>query len=161
MNDVTRIPSLSTNQSGPRASSRCTHGKCQPPKKSVTASADSVIMFTYSAFWNRPQRMPLYSVAYPATSSVSASGRSKGGRDVSAVPPIRNTTSPTNCGMKNQSVACCFWTTSTRLIDCAIRTTPSTESASDTSYETSCAHVRIDPSMEYLESDDQPPTMKP
>ena len=43
----------------------------------------------------------------------------------------------------------------------AIITTPSTESASDTSYETSCAHVRIEPSSEYFESDAQPPTMKP
>ena len=40
-------------------------------------------------------------------------------------------------------------------------TTPSTESASATSYETSCAHVRIDPSSEYFDSDDQPPTIRP
>ena len=40
-------------------------------------------------------------------------------------------------------------------------TTPSTESASETSYETSCAQVRIEPSSEYFESDAQPPTMKP
>ena len=40
-------------------------------------------------------------------------------------------------------------------------TTPSTESASDTSYETSCAHVRIEPSSANFESDDQPPRMNP
>ena len=40
-------------------------------------------------------------------------------------------------------------------------TTPSTDSASATSYETSCAHVRIEPSSEYFDSDAQPPTMKP
>ncbi len=45
--------------------------------------------------------------------------------------------------------------------DRAMITTPSTESASETSYETSCAQVRIEPSSEYFESDDQPPTMKP
>ena len=39
--------------------------------------------------------------------------------------------------------------------------TPSTLSASETSYETSCAHVRIEPSSAYFESDDQPPRMKP
>ncbi len=33
--------------------------------------------------------IPEYSVKYPATSSVSASGRSKGGRLVSARPAIR------------------------------------------------------------------------
>src|SRR3954468_2211139 len=117
-------------------------------------------MLMYSAAWKRPQRMPEYSVWERAASSVSASGRSNGGRDVSAVPPIMKTISPTNCGMKNQSVACCFWTTSTRLIDWAIITTPSTDSASETSYETSCAHVRIEPSTEYFESEAQPPMMK-
>ncbi len=40
-------------------------------------------------------------------------------------------------------------------------TTPSTLSASDTSYETSCAHVRIEPRSENLESDAQPPMMNP
>ena len=43
----------------------------------------------------------------------------------------------------------------------AMSTTPSTESASDTSYETSCAHVRIEPSRANFESDAQPPMMKP
>ena len=40
-------------------------------------------------------------------------------------------------------------------------TTPSTLSASETSYETSCAHVRIEPSSENFESDAQPPMMNP
>ena len=44
---------------------------------------------------------------------------------------------------------------------CAISTTPSTERASETSYETICAHVRIEPSSEYFDSDAQPPTMNP
>ena len=52
-------------------------------------------------------------------------------------------------------------TMSTSESDSAMITTPSTESASETSYETSCAHVRIEPSSEYFESDAQPPTMKP
>ena len=105
--------------------------------------------------------MPEYSVWYPATSSVSASGRSNGGREVSAIPASRNTTRPTICGMKNQSVACCLSTISTRFSDWPIITTPSTESASATSYETSCAQVRIEPRIEYFESEAQPPTMKP
>ena len=42
-----------------------------------------------------------------------------------------------------------------------IRITPSTASASETSYETSCAHVRIEPSSEYFDSLAQPPMMKP
>ena len=46
------------NQSGPSGA----HGPCQPPKKSVTASAESAITLMYSAIWKRPQRMPPYSV---------------------------------------------------------------------------------------------------
>ena len=63
--------------------------------------------------------------------------------------------------MKNQRVVCCLSTISVRLSDCPIITTPSTESASETSYETSCAHVRMEPRIEYFDSDAQPPTMKP
>ena len=58
-------------------------------------------MLMYSAIEKRPKRMPLYSVRYPATSSVSASGRSKGARLVSATPAMKNTISPTNCGSAN------------------------------------------------------------
>ncbi len=50
---------------------------------------------------------------------------------------------------------------STRLIERPISTTPRTLSASDTSYETSWAQVRIEPSREYFDSDAQPPTMNP
>ena len=39
--------------------------------------------------------------------------------------------------------------------------TPRTERARETSYETSCAQVRIEPSSEYFESDAQPPMMNP
>src|SRR5690242_8490720 len=122
---------------------------------------ESTIMFTYSAAWKMPQRMPEYSVWYPATSSVSASGRSNGGRDVSAIAPSRKTIKPTYCGMKNHCVVSCLFTMSCRFSDWPISTTPSTESASETSYETSCAQVRIEPRIEYFDSDAQPPTMKP
>src|SRR6478735_3938605 len=148
--------SLSTNQRGPSP-----HGPCQPAKNSVTIRPESVIRLMYSAIWKRPKRIPPYSVWYPATSSCSASGRSNGARDVSAVPARRKTTNPTICGITYQTSW--FWaaTMSTSESEPAIITTPSTESASDTSYETSCAHVRIEPSSEYFESDAQPPTMNP
>src|SRR5215212_1386327 len=74
---------------------------------------------------------------------------------------MKKVTKPTNCGITNQSVSPCFATISLRFSDCPIITTPSTASASDTSYDTSCAHVRIDPSSEYFDSDAHPPTMKP
>ena len=88
-------------------------------------------------------------------------GQSNGARAVSAVPASRKITKPTNCGTTNQVSFACTWTMSTSESDRAIRITPSTLSASETSYETSCAHVRIDPSSAYFESDDQPPMMKP
>jgi hypothetical protein len=59
MKTETRRKTFSANQSGPRPSS---HGKCQPPRKSVVASAESVIMLMYSAIEKRPQRIPPYSV---------------------------------------------------------------------------------------------------
>src|SRR5438270_11476696 len=52
-------------------------------------------------------------------------------------------------------------TISERLSERPRMTTPRTLSASETSYETSCAHVRIEPRIEYFDSDAQPPTMKP
>src|SRR5712691_356409 len=157
MKTDTNTKTLRRNQSGPSGA----YGPCQPPKKSVTASPESVMRLMYSAVWKRPQRMPPYSVWKPATSSVSASGRSNGGRLVSAIIAKKNTSSPANCGMKNQIVAPCLLTMSTRFSDWPIRTTPSTDSASDTSYETSCAHVRIEPSREYFDSEAQPPTIGP
>ena len=60
------------------------NGPCQPPRKKVTAMADTVIMLAYSAMKNVANFMLLYSVWYPATSSDSASGRSNGHRFTSA-----------------------------------------------------------------------------
>src|SRR5437763_1548600 len=102
MKTKSRTSSFRKNQSGPRKSIPCANGKCQPPRKSVIASPESVIMFTYSAIWNRPQRTPEYSVWYPATSSCSASGRSNGARLVSATPLTRKTRKPTAWGTTYQ-----------------------------------------------------------
>src|SRR5581483_12483125 len=66
-----------------------------------------------------------------------------------------------NCGAANGRIFPCSWTISGSESDWAINTTPSTASASETSYETSCAQVRIDPSSEYFDSDAPPPTMNP
>ena len=44
-------------------------GASQPPKKSVTVSAEMMKTFTYSAKKKNPKRMPEYSVANPATIS--------------------------------------------------------------------------------------------
>src|SRR6266404_7509814 len=72
-------------------------GRSQPPKKSVTAIADTVIMLAYSARKNRENLKPLYSVWNPATSSDSASGKSNGARFVSATPHTKKRRKPTGC----------------------------------------------------------------
>ena len=59
-------------------------------------------MLMYSAIWKRPQRMPEYSVWYPATSSCSASGRSNGARFVSAMPRDEEDEEADDCGTMNQ-----------------------------------------------------------
>src|SRR6476619_4386054 len=59
------------------------HGACQPPRNSVEASAETVVMLTYSASMNIANFSDEYSVWNPPTSSPSASGRSKGARLVS------------------------------------------------------------------------------
>src|SRR5690348_1331734 len=66
-----------------------------------------------------------------------------------------------NCGAAKGRTFPCSWTMSGSESDCAMTTTPSTASASETSYEPSWAHVRMEPRSEYFDSDDQPPTMKP
>ena len=62
-------------------------GSCQ--SRSVTPIAATVTVETYSPRKNIANVIPEYSVWKPATSSVSASARSNGGRFVSAIPQIR------------------------------------------------------------------------
>src|SRR3954453_16245169 len=81
---------IGPSQSGP--------GPCQPPRKNVTASAETMIMFMYSAMKNEPKRMPPNSVLKPPTISASPSGRSNGGRFVSAKPATRKIRKPASCG---------------------------------------------------------------
>src|SRR6266508_1032862 len=61
-----------------------TQGTSHPPKKSVTTSAAIVVMAMYSDMKNMANFIDEYSVWYPATSSASASAKSKGSRFVSA-----------------------------------------------------------------------------
>src|SRR5919199_2112995 len=59
------------------------HGARQPPRNSVVANAETVIMLMYSARKNSANLIDEYSVWNPPTSSDSASGRSNGARLVS------------------------------------------------------------------------------
>lgn len=64
------------------------NGPLQPPKKKVTATADTVMILAYSAMKNNANFILLYSVWNPATNSVSASGKSNGHLFVSAIALI-------------------------------------------------------------------------
>ena len=55
-------------------------GAFQPPRNRTVVIAERMNTFTYSAKKKKPKRMPLYSVAKPATISLSASVRSNGVR---------------------------------------------------------------------------------
>src|SRR3954451_11142166 len=69
---------------------------CQPPRKSTEANPLTANMLPYSARKKYDQRMPLYSVWNPATSSLSASAKSKGARLQLAVAVMKKTKNATN-----------------------------------------------------------------
>src|SRR5690349_23285410 len=73
------------------------NGAFQPPKNSVTVSAEMMNTLTYSAKKKKPKRIPEYSVAKPATISESASVRSNGVRFASAVAAMKKISAPSGC----------------------------------------------------------------
>src|SRR3954471_9945555 len=81
------------------------NGACQPPRKSVVASAETVVMLTYSASMNIANFSEEYSVWNPPTSSPSASGRSKGARLVSPTIAVTYTRNDGN-SRKTYQVPC-------------------------------------------------------
>ncbi len=78
-------------------------GAFQPPKNRTTVNAERMNTFTYSAKKKKPKRMPLYSVAKPATISLSASVRSNGVRLPSAVAAMKKTMNASGCWKTYQS----------------------------------------------------------
>src|SRR5690606_13045779 len=112
-------------------------GTYHPPRKITVAIIDTVNIFTYSAIKKSANFSAEYSVWNPATSSVSASGRSNGTRFVSANAEIKKTTKPMNCGMmyhlKGEFI--CEWIIVVRSSEPASITTPMTEDRIARSYE--------------------------
>src|ERR1700716_1923664 len=82
------------------------HGACQPPRNIVVASAETVVMLTYSASMNMANFSDEYSVWKPPTSSPSASGRSNGTRLVS---PTIDVTYTRNDGSSRNTYQVWFW----------------------------------------------------
>jgi len=64
-------------------------GLSQPPRKTREATPATINILAYSVRKKNDQRMPEYSVWKPATSSDSASGKSKGVRLTSAKPAMK------------------------------------------------------------------------
>ena len=79
-------------------------GPPQPPKKSVTTSAERTIMLMYSAIWKRPQRMPLSTRCGSRRRSPS---RPRSGRTVRApsrpIAAMKKTAKPTAAGRRTTS----------------------------------------------------------
>src|SRR6185369_5047352 len=78
-------------------------GPFQPPRKSVVVRAQTVTILAYSAMKNMAYFMLEYSVQNPDTNSVSASGRSKGTRLISARVHMKKRKAANGCLNKYQS----------------------------------------------------------
>src|SRR5262245_34506852 len=100
----------------------------------------------------------------PATSSDSASGRSKGGRLVSASAEMKKSTNIGKSGLNTNQPRMsgpCARTMSERLSEPAKSRTVISTKPIETSYETICAAERSEPKKAYFEFDAQPPMMMP
>src|SRR3954454_7801610 len=81
-------------------------GARHPPRNNVVASAETVVTLMYSARKNIANLIDAYSVWKPATSSVSASGRSNGARLVSPTIDTRYMRNDGISGSAYQSFDC-------------------------------------------------------
>ena len=84
-----------------------TKAKSPPPKKNKTNKLDMTSILEYSPKKKDANRKDEYSTLYPATSSASASGKSKGIRFVSAKIEIKKIIAKGNNGKINQVVKDC------------------------------------------------------
>ncbi len=125
------MPESQCRDSGP---CKIVNGACHPPKNNTVATQDTRIILAYSARKKNANRIPLYSVKNPATNSLSASGKSKGTRFVSATEEIRKTTKAMAWGKappakkyQFQNPPACALVMVTRLKDPARSRTPTME----------------------------------
>ena len=134
----------------------------------MTATADIVMTFMNSARKKIANRMPVYSVLNPPTSSCSASTRSNGGWLVSAKAAMRKMMNGTIAGIQYQSVrnacqlmpACLSTIARVESVPAWMRT-PRTARPNAASYESNCAVARTEPSNGYFEPDAHPASMIP
>ena len=116
-------------------------GAFQPPRNSVTATPLSANMPKYSAMKKRAYLKPLYSVRWPAISSLSASGKSKGARFASANDAVKKSRKPAkphgvntnHWGTKPQAQESCAATIAVNRSERASMTTGTTANSSGSS----------------------------
>lgn len=77
-----------------------------PPRNKIAVNVDINTILQYSARKKNTKIIPECSVKNPATSSDSASGRSKGVRLVSAKAEIKNIMNNGSNGTTNQTLCC-------------------------------------------------------
>lgn len=98
LNGNCRIPSQVTKLTG----------TVQPPKKRKTNNIDMPIILLYSARKKKAKMIEEYSTLNPATSSASASGKSKGARFVSASIVIKKIILKDIKGTQYQILSCAY-----------------------------------------------------
>ena len=118
--------SMNQMMPGTQLISQKSTGGSQPPRNRIVVSEHIRQMAAYSPSMNIIYGEEPYSTMKPATSSDSASGRSKGGRFVSASAEMKNTmnigNSASQCQSRNDAgrprrvprPVCCAWTISVR-----------------------------------------------
>src|ERR1700744_1259640 len=136
-------------------------GGNHPPKNSTAIMPDSMITFMYSPRKNSRNGVDEYSVMNPATSSDSASSRSKGGRCVSASDEMKKITNMGNSMVKANQPWRCASTMAVRFKDPANNSTVMMTKPMETSYDPICAAQRSAARKGYLELDDHPATITP
>src|SRR6478752_8283868 len=92
MKNTRQTLSANQNTPGSQVKGGSAIGGAQPPRNRIVVMAHIVMIATYSPSMNSRYGVDEYSTMKPATSSDSASGRSNGGRFVSASPEMKKIT---------------------------------------------------------------------
>src|SRR6478735_11595472 len=103
MKNTRQILSANQNTPGSQVKGAIGNGGSHPPRNRIVVSEHMVMIATYSPSMNSRYGVEEYSTMKPATSSDSASARSKGGRFVSASAETKKTMNIGNSGSQNQS----------------------------------------------------------
>src|ERR1700761_9558886 len=172
---IHRQLATSATQNGTCTEAGMGMGEFQPPRNRIDSRAHISTMLAYSPIMNSRYGVEEYSTWKPATSSDSASDRSKGGRLVSARAETKKITvigtmmtirgrffrpPPPNTFQFQKPPA--WWATmSDRFIEPACRITVRITRPIDTSYDTIWAAERRAPRNGYFEFEAQPPMITP